>query len=441
MNIVRYSLLLLLISAALSTACAQIRFDQMSIPAGLSKAKSVGKNLFVDTYAEWCIPCKKMKRVFADRAVAQYFNDNYVNIKIDMDTPRGKQTYKDYDVIFLPTMMIFDEDGNLKYKTDKLLTSQELLSIGRQANVAGVYLGDNASKIVSSPIQKVKPPQKGTPKSTETLPKGQIAIELPRTETPPAPEDDLGNIVYVLGSDLAQAPPEILYQESYFRLQLMDGSHEETVAAYLSTQTDWSTPENIKFIYDFVDRTGTPLFDYMVAHQPLFEKVVGREQLKRGLSILVNQRISQGYPRPSLEEALQLYSYVNPTNAKRYAYEYYLQTLADGDDYEEYDQIAREYIEQISNEEVKIVNALTRNYIDHLQDQSTPKDYLKYQKKIVDMNPDHPQALILLARLYIIDGNHKKARQAALKAQDIIHEDASQLSSQIDAILDDLDKN
>lgn len=105
-------------------------FSELSVKAGINKAKEQGKFLFVDTYAEWCIPCRKMKKVFADRDVASYFNNNYLNIKINMDGPNGRTTYNDYDVVFLPIMMIFDHEGKIKYKTDKLLTAQELLNIG-----------------------------------------------------------------------------------------------------------------------------------------------------------------------------------------------------------------------------------------------------------------------------------------------------------------------
>jgi len=51
----------------------------------LAKAESEGKMLFVDAYTTWCGPCKKMASVvFPDPKVGAFFNEQFINIKIDI---------------------------------------------------------------------------------------------------------------------------------------------------------------------------------------------------------------------------------------------------------------------------------------------------------------------------------------------------------------------
>lgn len=412
----------------------------MSIPAGISKAKQEGKNLFVDTYAKWCIPCKKMKSVFADKDVAAYFNDHYVNIKIDMDTPRGKTTYADYDVIFLPTMFIFDKNGNVKYKTDKLLSAQELLSIGSQANVEGVYLGDNASKIVSTPMQKKKATKKNkaTPRKVEPV----ISSATPELENkdPILTKTEEGEIVYVLGSRLDDAPPEILFQEAYFRLQLMDGSHRETVTVYLNSQEDWNSEKNIRFINDFVESTDSPLFDHMIENKALYESILGVDNVKQNIRILVNQRITQGYPRPDLEEAKVLYSYINKKNVDQQAYLYYLNTLLIDEDYKTYRSIANDYLTNVNPNDSFVMYKLADLYAEGDILHGDIESYQKWINKAIEIKPQEPYYKFTSAKLYLLSGDKKKAKKEAVEAQLILNEKSGDLMGDISAMLRKLEK-
>ena len=54
-------------------------------------ARESGKKVFLDCYTSWCGPCKMMTReIFPQKAAGDYFNREYVNIKIDMEKGEGK---------------------------------------------------------------------------------------------------------------------------------------------------------------------------------------------------------------------------------------------------------------------------------------------------------------------------------------------------------------
>ena len=51
----------------------------------MEKAVNEDKMVFVDAYTTWCGPCKKMsKQVFPDGKVGTYFNDNFINVKMNI---------------------------------------------------------------------------------------------------------------------------------------------------------------------------------------------------------------------------------------------------------------------------------------------------------------------------------------------------------------------
>ena len=64
-----------------------------------------GKVVLVDFYATWCGPCKMLSPILDD--VAAELPENAVIAKLDID--ESLDTAKDYNVMSVPTMIIFKE--------------------------------------------------------------------------------------------------------------------------------------------------------------------------------------------------------------------------------------------------------------------------------------------------------------------------------------------
>ena len=110
-----------------------IDFFKGSFNEALQAARQSGKPLLVDVYADWCGPCKKLKReTFRDREAAAYFNKNFVCYSLDGETPDGIAVRQLYTIRSYPTLLILDGNGKLLTKTEGFMKPYILMNFGRR---------------------------------------------------------------------------------------------------------------------------------------------------------------------------------------------------------------------------------------------------------------------------------------------------------------------
>ena len=94
-----------------------VAFEQSNWQAVLKKAKTTGKPIFVDTYASWCEPCKWMdQHVFAESSVGDFLNQNYISYKLNVERGEGLDFAQRYRVTSYPTLLYFDNEGQLVHR-------------------------------------------------------------------------------------------------------------------------------------------------------------------------------------------------------------------------------------------------------------------------------------------------------------------------------------
>ena len=111
-----------------------ISFFEGSFDEAKALAAKEGKLIFMDSYAKWCGPCKRMSRdVFTAEEVGEFFNANFINLKMDMETEEGRLLNKTYKVAVYPTLFILDADGEIILREKGYRDARGLLQVGRKA--------------------------------------------------------------------------------------------------------------------------------------------------------------------------------------------------------------------------------------------------------------------------------------------------------------------
>ena len=99
----------------------------------LQAAKAEDKFIFLHVYATWCGPCKELKnKTFKDSDVGDYFNKNFINVRIDAEKDEGREIARKYQVTSYPTLFIVDYNGNRVAKTTGFMKPRILINFGRR---------------------------------------------------------------------------------------------------------------------------------------------------------------------------------------------------------------------------------------------------------------------------------------------------------------------
>ena len=175
-----------------------IRFIKEDLSKAQSLAKKNDKIIFVDAYTTWCGPCKMMDRsTFKDAEVSKFYNENFVNLKMDMEKGNGPTFARTHSVRGYPSLLFLNAGGELVHRSLGFQDSKKFLKLGEAA---------------SDPNQQVI-----------TLQKRFEAGEKEQT--------------FLI--DYADA----------LTMAGMDG-YEEATERYLDQEKNWNTAKNIKVLFD-----------------------------------------------------------------------------------------------------------------------------------------------------------------------------------------------
>lgn len=117
-----------------NTPYTGIVFTDAPFAEVLAKAKQEGKLVFIDCYTSWCGPCRAMaNNVFPLSEVGDFYNDNFICAKIDMEKGEGPALREKYAVQAFPTLLYLDGDGNLVEKAVGYKQAGPLIEAGKKA--------------------------------------------------------------------------------------------------------------------------------------------------------------------------------------------------------------------------------------------------------------------------------------------------------------------
>ncbi|HAS39975.1 MAG TPA: hypothetical protein DCS93_05820 [Microscillaceae bacterium] len=111
-----------------------IQFFKGTWEEALKEATKTNKLLFVDAFATWCGPCKMMdKKVFVQKEVGDFYNKNFIPVKIDVDSKIGRPLATKYQVKAMPTYLFVAGNGKLVYRKLGYMQPKAFISVGKSA--------------------------------------------------------------------------------------------------------------------------------------------------------------------------------------------------------------------------------------------------------------------------------------------------------------------
>ncbi|MEO1452026.1 MAG: hypothetical protein AAFV07_21015, partial [Bacteroidota bacterium] len=71
--------------------------------------------------------------VFPDSTVGAFFNEHFVNVKVDVDTREGNRFAQEHGIDFIPRLMFMQPDGTVVHQKEGFFSPRLFLKMGQRA--------------------------------------------------------------------------------------------------------------------------------------------------------------------------------------------------------------------------------------------------------------------------------------------------------------------
>jgi thioredoxin 1 len=110
-----------------------LSFHEGSWDEALQIAKEENKLIFLDIYASWCGPCKRLKEnTFTDREAGNLYNANFINMALDGEKGEGKILAQKYGVKAYPTLLFIDHSGRVVTEVKGFHNPRQFVELGKK---------------------------------------------------------------------------------------------------------------------------------------------------------------------------------------------------------------------------------------------------------------------------------------------------------------------
>jgi|GEM_PF-1231698 len=125
---------IMLLSVYVSTAQGGIDFQDVSLEEAVSAASKNGKLIFVEGFVNWSQPSSILENyTLTDQEVAAYYNEHFINLRLDMEEFPGAAIAEDYSIDSFPALLFFDGEGQIVHRGCGAVDAEEMLQLGKQA--------------------------------------------------------------------------------------------------------------------------------------------------------------------------------------------------------------------------------------------------------------------------------------------------------------------
>ncbi len=379
----------LALSAFTTLLSAQgIEFFHGTWAEALEKAKAEERLIFVDAFASWCGPCKRMaSQTFPDPKAGEFFNANFVNLKIDMEKPENAEFAGKYPVGSYPTLMFIDATGKIVLKEIGAKNVDQLIETGRKA------LGKNDKS---------------------------VDFEKKYAE---------GN-----------RDPKLLFD--YVRALNAAGKPSLKITnEYLNTQQNLNTEFNLRFILEGTTESDSRVYDLLVKYRKEMVALVGEEAVAARMEKACQRSVNKAIEFKNtalLEEAKVKMKNGNPARAEAFAVEADMNYAKAVKDPALFLKAARNYQKsEVKNNSAKLHDLVVSLVRTFPNDKNVLGQAEKWAKSAAQTG-GLAEYWMTLAGVYKLQGNKAQARKTAETAKQALTEKDAMLRDKIDYFIDSL---
>ncbi len=364
-----------------------IEFFQGTFEEAKALANEEGKIIFVDAYTSWCGPCKRMsKMIFPKAAVGEFYNEHFVNVKLDMEKGEGRNFQKQYRVTSFPTFLFLDPSGKVVHKV-----------IGGMDEGRFVRLGQTAAK------------------------KGDVTTSLDK-EYNEGNRDPAFVAEYLKGRAKANKPVIKIANE------------------YLQTKPDLSTETSQDILFYGAGEADSRVFRLMVSEQESMVARHGKEAYDERIEKACNATAKKGVEFKNLdlvEEAIDKYKKYRIEKNANFPYEARLRYFGAMDDAKNYLKTAKGYARLGNAQRESLCKTIIKYMRHHPSLVKAGDDWSSALSK------DDPtlQSLYLAAQFQLLNGRYEVAKTSANKAYKIADESGSSEIRNIKSLIRAIDNS
>lgn len=358
-----YCLFALFSLSQLSAQGAGIQFEKGAWEEILAKAKAEDKVIFMDAYTTWCGPCKMMsKNVFTQKNVGDYFNKNFINVKMDMERGEGPALASKFRVMAYPTLLFINSKGDEVHRAVGFHAEAPLLELGETANSPGKTLAGMTQR-------------------------------------------------YEFGDRSEQ----FLYDYTFALADAMTGTHEKVAEEYLDKQKDWSSEKNLTFLFRFLDSTKGKMFDYFIDNKDQFTGIFGETPVARKLQYLIQSSVQETEDESAIDQIAAVYKKVYPDKAPELTSEFKVMYYLRAGDLSKYISATKQHFADFGTNNWENLNEAAWNFYEFADNSKDLKTAVKWAKKSIALEENFYNT-DTMAALYYKLGKKGKARKTAEKA-------------------------
>lgn len=359
-----------------------IDFFHGTFNEALEEAEGSGKMIFIDAYASWCGPCKRMaKQVFPLPEVGEVYNKNFVNLKIDMEKGEGLKLRKKLPVSAYPTFFFLDSKGKIVHQ------------------VKGGRSPEGFIKLALTAIQK----NDNSAEYAEMYENGKRDF----------------NTVYNYVKALNKAGKQSLKISN----------------DYLNSQSDLNTDDNLRFILEACIEADSRIFDLLVEKRKAIENIANPEDVEQKIQLACKNTLEKAVSYNSkelLDEAKMKCKAHVKEGGDKFAFKADLVFFGAQKEEKNYLKSAKSYVKKIVKNSALDLDALSKDIFLHFDGKSEAMKYAETLSEKACENGGMPAYYYTYAQvlnknknldkaLEVLDRGISIAREQGDSAKDLIN--------------------